>query len=137
MAAGTTPIFLATVATAASTILPADTTTAKTIVTAGADGARVMALSATTDDTAPIDYSVYVQRNGAGTDYLLGSVSVPAGAGNTSAVAAVDLFDPSKLKGLDLDGTLPLGSTDVLKVAARTTITAAKTTYIVALYGDY
>lgn len=137
MAAATSPIFTTSVETAVQDIVNADGTTPQTLVTAGANGARVVAVTATTDDTAAIDFSLYVQRDGAGTNFLLGTVSVPAGAGNTSAVAAVDLLDPAKIKGLDLDGTLILGGTDVLKVAARTAVTAAKTTYIVGLYGDY
>jgi len=137
MPAGTAPIFTASVETAVQDIVNADGTTPQALVTAGTNAARVVAVTATTDDTAAIDYSLYVQRDGAGTNFLLGTVSVPAGAGNTSPVAAVDLLDPAKIKGLDLDGTLILGGTDVLKVAARTAVTAAKTTYIVGLYGDY
>lgn len=137
MAAGFKPIFTLSVETAVQDIVNADSTTPQTLVTAGANGARVVAVTATTDDTAAIDYSLYLQRGGAGTNFLLGTVSVPAGAGNTSSVAAVDLLDPAKIKGLDLDGTLILGGTDVLKVAARTAVTAAKTTYVVAAYGDY
>ncbi len=137
MAANTSPIFPKTVETGANTFANADGTNPKTIVTAGADGARVFSLNAATDDTAAIDFSVYVQRDGAGTNELLGTVSVPAGAGNVSGTPAVNLLDPSKIKGLDADGSLILGGTDLLRVAARTAVTAAKTTYVVASYGDY
>ncbi len=137
MAAGTTPIFPEAVETGANTFVNADGTTPKTLITAGADGALVYSLTATTDDTAAIEYSVYVQRDGAGTNLLLGSVSVPAASGDAAATPAVDLLDPSKIKGLDGDGNLILGGTDVLKVAARTAVTAAKTTYVVGTYGDF
>lgn len=137
MVAATTPIFPEAVETAVQDIVNADGTTPQTVVTAGADGALVYSLSAATDDTAAIEYSVYVQRDAAGVNFLLGTVSVPAGSGNAAATPAVDLLDPSKIKGLDGDGNLILGGADVLKVAARTAVTAAKTTYIVAAYGDF
>lgn len=137
MAANTVPIFPVAVETAAQDFVNADGTTPQDVVTAGAEGCLVYTLNATTDDTAAIDYSVYVQRNGAGTNWLLGTVSVPAGSGNVSGTAAVDLLDPSKLKGLDGDGNLILGGTDKLKVAPRTAVTAAKTTHVVASYGDF
>src|SRR5687768_3099020 len=137
MAAGTTPIFTDSVETAVQDIVAADTTTPQTLVTAGADGARVYSVSIATDDTAAIEYSLYLQRDGAGTNFLLGTKSVPAASGNAAASPAVDLLDSAYIKLLDADGTLILGGTDVLKVAARTTVTAAKTTYVTATYGDY
>ena len=137
MAAGTVPIFIQSVDTATKALVNADGTAVFTLVTSGANGSRVVAVTATTDDTAAIDYSLYIQRNAAGSNFLIGTVSVPAASGNASATPAVDLLDPAKIKCLDLDGTLILGSTDLLRVAARTAVTAAKTTNIVALYGDY
>jgi hypothetical protein len=137
MAAATTPIFPKAVETAVQDIVNADGTTPQTLVTAGADGALVYAVNAATDDTAAIDYSLYVQRDGAGVNFLLGTVSVPAASGNAAATPAVDLLDPAKIKGLDGDGNLLLGGTDILKVAARTAVTATKTTYVYASYGDF
>lgn len=137
MAAATTPIFVEAVETATQDIVNADGTTPQTLITAGADGARVFSVSVATDDTAAIEYSLYLQRDGAGTNFLLGTKNVPAGSGNANATPAVDLLDPAFMKCLDTDGTLVLGGTDVLKVAARTAVTAAKTTYVVGTYGDY
>lgn len=137
MAAGIKPIFVDSVETAAQDIVNADGTTPQDLVTAGVDGARVFSVSLATDDTVAIEYSLYLQRDGAGTNFLLGTKSVPAGSGNANATPAVDLLDPAFIKGLDLDGTLILGGGDKLRVAARTAVTAAKTTYVVATYGDY
>lgn len=137
MPAATTPIFPEAVETATQDFINADGTAAQDVVIAGPDGALVYTLCATTDDTAAIDYSLYVQRDGGGTNFLLGTVSVPAGAGNTSGVAAVDLLDPSRIKGLDADGHLILGGTDRLRVAPRSAVTAAKTTHVVGTYGDF
>lgn len=137
MAAATTPIFPEAVETAAQDYVNADSTSYQDVVTAGADGCIVYTLQAATDDTAAIEYSVAVQRDGAGTNWLLGTVNVPAGSGNAAATPAVDLLDPSKIKGLDADGHLILGGTDKLRVAPKTAVTAAKTTYVVASYGDF
>lgn len=137
MPAATTPIFVEAVDTGVAKFVNADGTTPKAIVTAGADGARVFSVSVATDDTAAIDYSLYIQRNGAGDNNLLGTKSVPAGSGNANATPAIDLLDPAFIKGLDSDGSIILGSTDVLLVAPRTAVTAAKTTYVLSSFGDY
>lgn len=137
MVAATTPIFPEAVETAVQDIVNADGTTPQTLVTAGADGCLVYSVNVATDDTAAIEYSLYVQRDGAGTNFLLGTKNVPAGSGNANATPPIDLLDPAFCKGLDGDGNLILGGADVLKVAARTAVTAAKTTYVVATYGDF
>lgn len=67
MAAGTAPIFYATPKTAGVQILPADTTTKKTLVTAGANGSLVLGIEVTTTDTAVNDIGLYLQVGGAGT----------------------------------------------------------------------
>ena len=67
MAAGTSPIFGQNVKTQVTTFVNADGTTKKTIYTAGANGSRILAIAATTSDTAANDVNLYVQSGGAGT----------------------------------------------------------------------
>lgn len=135
MAAGTAPIFLDSAKTAGVTFVNADGTTAKTLITAGADGGRVIALVATSDDTSAIDVQVFVQRAGAGTAYLLGTKQSAIGAGNTDGAAPTDLL--AQLVTDPTDGSLILGPGDVVKVGPKAAVTAAKTCYITGQYGDY
>jgi hypothetical protein len=137
MAAGTSPIFPAAVETAAQDYVNADSTSYQDVLTAGVNGALVYTLQIATDDTAAIEWKVAIQRDGTGTDWLLGTVNVPIGSGNSNAAPAVDLLDPSKIKGLDGDGNLILGGGDKLRVAPKTAVTAAKTAYVTASYGDF
>lgn len=136
MAAGTSPIFVKSVETATQDIVNADGTTVQDLVTAGADGARVFSVSAATDDTAAVELQLFVQRDGAGGNFLLGTIQAAVGSGNSNAVPATDLLG-SNIKGLDADGSLILGGLDKLRVAPKVAVTAAKTVWVVASYGDY
>lgn len=140
MAAGTSPIFYAAPKTAAVQIAPADTTTKKTLLTAGANGCLVLGIEVTSTDTAVVDLGLYVQLAGAGTDYPIGGKRIAIGAGDATVAnptAAVALLDVGQLPFLLPDGTLQLGAGDVLKVAAQATVTTAKTVTVLAQYGDY
>lgn len=140
MAAGTSPIFVDNRKVACVQILPADTTTLKTVFTAGADGSRVMAVNAVTDDTAANIVGLYVQIAGAGTNYPLGVKSVTARSGDptgASALASVNVLDLAAMPSLDPDGSLALGAGDVLKAGVQATVTAAKTVTLCAFAGDY
>ena len=137
MAANQIPIFVETVETATQDIVNADGTAVQDLVTAGVDGARVFAVSVATDETVGRDLALYLQRDGAGTNFLLGTVEVPAGSGFTGTVPAIACLDPADIAVLDTDGSLILGGGDKLRVAPTSTLTAAKTMYVVAAYGDY
>src|SRR5206468_6802080 len=125
------PIFVLAPKTAGVQLAAADTTTKKTLMTAGANGARVRSVNVVTDDTAPNDVGLYLQIGGAGTVYPLASKRVPARSGdptvaNPTAVA-VNLLDLGAMPALEADGSLTLGAGDVLQVAVQATVTAAKT----------
>lgn len=140
MAANTSPIFVKNRKVAVVQILPADTTTLKTLMTAGAEGARLLAVNVSTDDTAAETLGLYIQIAGAGTNYPLGVKTVALRSGdptNTGAVPSVNLLDLAAIASLDPDGSLGLGAGDVVKVGAQATITAGKTTTVAAIYGDY
>lgn len=117
-------------------ILPADTTTLKTVITPGADGAKVTSLNACSDDTSNRIVQVVVTRSAV--DYLLGSAVVPTLAGTDGVVPTVDLLTLLPLPR-DNDGQkyLLLENGDVLKVKSTTTVTAAKTINVAANYASF
>jgi len=141
MAANTAPIFIKNRKVAVVTIVPADTTTLKTLMTADAtNGSRLLAINVVTDDTAANVVGMYVQIGGAGTSYPLGVKSVALRSGdptNVSALPSVNLLDLAAVAGLDPDGSLGLGAGDIVKVGVQATVTAAKTVTCMAIYGDY
>lgn len=135
MAANTSPIFVATPKAAGVTFTSADTTTAKTILTAGSEGAKVLGLSAVSDDSAAINVRLFARISG--TDYQIGTVRVAALSGTDGAVSAKELLDPTMLAWLDADYEFVLPASAELKAACLATMTAAKTLTLVGFYGDY
>jgi len=138
-AAGTTPIFGLTPKTQGTTFVNADGTGLKTIYTAGTAGARVLAVNATSDDTAACDVNLYVQVGGAGTAYNIGGKRVPIAAGKVvaSTIASTQLLDAAQIPTLLSDGSLQLGASDVLQAGVVAAVTAAKTLTLVVQAIDY
>jgi len=121
-------------------IANADAQSQKTVYTGGANGSKVSSLIAVSTDTAAHDVQVSITNGG--TSYPLGTVSVVAGAGNSSGVNSVNLLDPTKLLGLsfDSDGNpyIFLISGDTLTVSALPTVTSAKLITVTApAVGDF
>ena len=139
MAVTATPIFPQLVESPAVQILPADTTTLKTIVTAGTDGTLVNELLVSSTDTSARDLQLYVTISAV--DYLLGTVSIPANSGNTNALPTIGVFDGNQISSLQIDNSghrfLQLGSGAVLKAKVLTTVTAAKAISIIAQCGSF
>lgn len=133
------PIWGLTPKVTGTTILPADTTTPKSICVAGSNGARVIGINAATDDTAANDVNLYVQIGGSGANYNLGGKRVAIASGNVvaSTIPAVNLLDAGQIPSLLPDGSLQLGPADVLKAGVVATVTAAKTLTIVVQSTDY
>jgi hypothetical protein len=132
MATNNKPIFLNTLVTAVDTIVPADTTATKTMLTAGADGAGVTNLTAASDDTSTVTLVIKIDGVQAG------EVVVPIGAGTDGSTPAKNLLDSTAMPGLfQADGSLLLGPLAVLTVNAKATITAAKTVSIILAGGSY
>jgi hypothetical protein len=120
-------------------ILNADASSKKTVVTAGANGSKLTALTASSDDTSARIIQLIVTRSA--TDYILASVSVPASSGTDGTAAAVNLLNPTILPGLSVDNDgqryLFLESGDTLTVKSTTTVTTAKTVSIAAGFGNF
>jgi hypothetical protein len=120
-------------------ILPADTTTLKTLFTAGTNDSVVKAINVQSTDTAARVVNLYV--NDGTTDFLIGAVNVPLNSGNTGAVAAIDMLGGTLLPSLPYDSNgkriLPMPAGYVLKVSSQTTVTSAREITVVCMAEDY
>lgn len=135
MAVTATPVMLqkATPSNKAQ-ILPADTTTNKTLITASTDGTKVLAILVTSTDTSARD--IQLKKTVSGTDHILGTFSIPITAGFINSTPTVNLFNHTQMPYLPRDANgnpyLQLESGATLTVASLTTVTAAKVISIVA-----
>jgi hypothetical protein len=130
MAQNTSPIFELTVTIKGVQFTSADTTTKKNIQTGGANGTRIDVIFCSTDDTTAVNLAFYISDGT--TDFYIGNVNVPAGSGYTTVarVEAMAALSP-------VLGYLVLPSSYVLKANCVATMTAGKTTDVVAMGGDY
>lgn len=135
MAANTTPIFPLTVQTSAAAIVNADGTGEKTLVTAGANGTRIDAVSITSTDTAAVTLTVLVHDGT--TSYAVGEIAVPAGSGTNGSAPAIKGLSAEFLPWLDASGSLFLKTGWSLRVAAKAAVMSARTVAVVAFSGDY
>jgi len=134
-----TPVFPQTIKTNVAQILPADTTSLKTLVTPGANGTRVDSIIVSSTDTSAKDLQFVITVSA--TDYVVGTLSIPANSGFTNAVPLVSVFAHSQFIAFntDVNGNkhMYLANGAVLKVKALTTVTAAKAISVVAQCGDF
>jgi hypothetical protein len=129
-----TPIFPQTIVNSPTTINNASGTSAVTLYTAPAAGARIDKLILTSTDTSARDLQLAVSGN------LIGTVSVPIGAGNTSGVAAKDAFaDPNIVLPVDAFGNkvLYLANGQTLQAIMPVAVTAAKAIVATPLGGSF
>ena len=132
MAANTDPVFPLTPRTSPVTILTADGTTKKTLVTAGANGSRLDQIRVCSDDTAQVILQFFTSIDGGTTWAILGEVIVPAGSGTNGSALWVEALD-----ALNAENAMALQAAEVLGVAAKSAVTAAKTVTITARRGDF
>lgn len=142
MAVTATPTFVQTPKLGVVQIVNADASNSKTIITAGANGSKVVSVVVASDDTSARILQLSVTRSA--TVYIIGSYSVPAASGTDGTTAAVDLLKggPSTLiPGLPVDNSgqryLFLQSGDTLTVKSTTTVTSGKTIHLTSVYGDF
>lgn len=124
-----TPTLVTNVKDSAVTLATADGTTTKTLLTADASWWTLVQFQATSDDTAARVLSIY--KSVGGTEYLQGSISVPALAGTDAAVAVKNiLIDPLICAPIfDQNGNKVwhIETGTILKVKVTTAVTTAKT----------
>lgn len=109
-----------------------------TLVTAGANGTIIEAITASSTDSAAKDLQLIVLNS---IDYPLTTLSIPANSGFTNALPPVDLLRHLQVPGLsfDVNGNrilfLPSGSS--LCIATTAALTAAKQISVVAVGADF
>lgn len=136
----TTPQFLSNVKDAAVTLVNGDGTAFKSFLAGSASGLRLKSLIVTSDDTS--SRTLQFCKTIGGTDYILGEVTIPAGAGTDGVTQPVDVFDQAQtpgLRGLQFDGLqrfLDVANGTTIKVKAKVAVTAAKTVYLTGEYGE-
>jgi len=131
MAANTNPIFeLTPVAGTPQTFVNADGTTLKTILTAGSEGTRIDAIMISSNSTAAENLAFYITISG--TDYYIGNVNIPIGAGYTTVIRVDGM---TWLKPA-YQNFFVLPASALLKCNAVVAITAGKTVTVVALGGN-
>lgn len=120
-------------------IVNADASNQKDAFTAGADGSKIVAVLAASDDTSARVLQLSILRSAV--NYVLGSVNVPIASGTDGTAPAVDLLNSTQLVGLptDNDGQryLLLENGDKLQVKSLTTVTAAKTVHVKTIAGNF
>lgn len=126
------PIFPLTPKTSIATIVNADGTTKKTLVTAGADGTRLDQLRVCSDDTANCTLQFFTSLDGGTTWAIQGEVIVAAGSGTNGTLGWTE-----GLSSLNSDNALAMQAGEVLGVAAKAAVTAGKTVTITARCGDF
>jgi|SRR6185312_439615 len=139
MSVTNTPIFPQTITSPSVQILPADTTTLKTLYTAGTNGSKIENIIATNTDTTAA-YGIQLSITTGATTYLLGTINVPLSSGNTTVVPAVSLINSTNLPtAKDSNGNpyIYLASGSVLKVNSLTTVNAGKIIAITCNGGDF
>jgi hypothetical protein len=123
----------------AVTIVPADTTTKKTLWTAGSEGGKVTMINSSSDDTATKDLQLWLSLSGV--DYLLGTKTIPITAGFITGTPSFNWLDGIQIPSIpiDRDGQryLFVPPSGILKVGATATVTTAKTHYITAFGLNY
>jgi hypothetical protein len=140
-----TPAFAQAIAVGVAQILPADTTTLKTVLTAGANGALIDSILVSSSDTSSRDLQFWTTLGGV--DYLLCTITIPGNSGFTNSAGIQSILDnarfgstaaPLGLQILDPNGNklLRLAAGEVLKAKCLTTVTAAKAIYIRASGAD-
>ena len=122
MATNKAPIFLGSVTSKNTAIVPGDGTGLKSMFTAGNDGGALVKLTATITTTSVV---VVLTINDGTTAIVVGEVTVPSNAGTNGSTPAVNLLDPIAMPGLlQADGSLVLGPQASLSVNAKVALGA-------------
>lgn len=113
-----------------------DGTTNQTIFTAGANGARVHLISASTDETTP---TLHLKKNDGATTCILATYQLPTNAGRATGAPAIDLLDPAVIPSIPADPGqfLTLGPNETLEVAMTVALAVGKSVHVVVDGVDY
>ena len=111
-----------------------------TLYTAGASGSKVSSITAASSGTIAHDLQIAITNGG--TTYLLGTVAVAIGAGNTSGVPSTNLLSATNFPGLPLDSDgnpfILLVFGDTLQINPVVVVTSPlKVNIVAASVGDF
>jgi hypothetical protein len=113
-----------------ATFANSDTTTKKSLYAAGADDSKVTAIAITSTATADTNIQLFLY-NGT-TDFLIGTILVPASSGNSGTVAAVNGLSRTALPFVELNGNgipfIPLETGYSLRASMLATIASGTVT---------
>lgn len=119
--------------------LNANGTTQETVYTAGSNGSKIISIIATQDSPTILTFNLFIVNGG--TDYLLGFVTVPADAGSSIVIPAVNVLQAAQFPGLpvDSDGNvfLFLVSGDTIQAQLQTAVASPYQANIIAFGGDF
>jgi hypothetical protein len=134
-----TPIFVQAVEITPAAFTNADSAnTKKTVATAGANGSKVLAVTATSTETANARVAqLWLTRSAV--SYLLASANIPLNSGFDGTTVAVNLLALFNGLAHDNDGQayLFLMSGDTLQVSLTTQVASGKEVDVVAHYGNF
>lgn len=120
-------------------ILPADTTTKKTIITAGAvngNGNKLTGLSITNTDTNTYTVQIFIDRGGV--KYLQITSTILLSSGMTNAAPPINMF-ANWILPVDNDGQkyLFLENGDLLQFSSLTTVAAGQSLNAQAVHSEF
>jgi len=112
----------------------------KNLYTAGNNDSDVYSIIAASNDSSVRAFQLAIQRSSI--NYPLGTISIPTGAGGTSAaVPSVDMINSTSVPGLPVNGAgkryISLRSGENLVVAPMVAFTAGATGWVSAFGQDY
>jgi hypothetical protein len=139
MSGTATPIFPQTIKNYVAQILPADTTTKKTLVTGATNGTKIETITVASTDTTARELQFIMTVSSV--DYVLATVSIPANSGFTISVPAVDVLRHTQWPSLAYDSNgnkiLYVANGAVLSVKVLVAVAASKEIDILAIGGDF
>ena len=116
-------------------ILPADTTTQKTLVTCTTNGTKIVGVIVSSTDTATRDVTLALVRSA--TSYTINTVTIAINAGSVAGTPPVNMMSATNAPGLPLDSDgnpfFYCNTGDTVKVNVGTTVTAAKAVNAIAI----
>jgi hypothetical protein len=125
--------------TTPQSFLPADTTTKKTLVTAGTNGSKIAALIVTSTDTAARILQLWLTRSAV--SYLIGSVEITIASGSDGTTPSVNLLNTTAIPGLPIDSDgqpyLFIAGADTLQASVTVTVTSAKEIDVISVFGNF
>ncbi len=127
------PVYVGTIKTPATSFVNADGIAFKTVCIPGANGIRIDSLIASNSDAANA-YVVQLAIQASGVDYPIGEVAIPIGAGTNGVAKSVALLNPTDIPALAYteNGALYLQAGMLLRAKCKTAVSGANVVYVIA-----